>query len=208
VVENATVTDAGYEIICNDCRASVPSNAETCPECGTVLLGQPSPPPATGTPASAESNVRSSAPDSSPTSRWNPVVDTAILRGPIRTVWFAGFWIRVVSWLVDYLIGVMAVAVARVALGPVGLLLFLPLWLFYGPIMESSAWQGTVGKRVCGLAVTDTHGERITFGRAVVRLLAKVLSLMALGIGFLMIAFQPRKRGLHDILAGTLVVHG
>ena len=28
-----------------------------------------------------------------------------------------------------------------------------------------------------------------------------------LGIGFLMIAFHPRKRGLHVIIAGTLVVH-
>ena len=203
---NATVTEAGYEIICNHCRASVPSNAETCPECGTVLLGQPSA-PATAVPASAESNVKSAAPDSSVTSPRPPVVDRAILRSPILTVWFAGFWIRVVAWLVDYLIGGIVVAVARVGLGPIGLLLLLPFQLLYGPIMESSAWQGTVGKRVCGLAVTDTHGERITFGRALVRFLAKVLSLIVLGIGFLMIAFHPRKRGLHDIIAGTLVVH-
>src|SRR2546421_7307633 len=131
-----TVTDAGYEIICNHCGASVPSNAETCPECGTVLLGQPSP-PATGTPASAESNVKSAAPDSSLTSPRPPVVDRTILRGPIQTVWFAGFWIRVVAWLVDYLVGGVMVAVARVGLGPVGLLLLFPFLLLYGPFMES-----------------------------------------------------------------------
>ena len=139
-----------------------------------------------------------------------PAGETTPLRvalGWITNVEFAGFWIRVVAWLVDYLIGGIVVAVARVGLGPIGLLLLLPFQLLYGPIMESSAWQGTVGKRLCGLAVTDRHDERITFGRAVVRLLAKVLSLIVLGIGFLMIAFHPRKRGLHDIIAGTLVVH-
>jgi uncharacterized RDD family membrane protein YckC len=205
-VDDATMTDAGYEIICNHCGAAVPSNAKTCPECGTVLLGPP--PPTTGTPASPESDLKSAEPDSSLTSTRPPVVDRAILRGPLtRPVWFAGFWIRVAAWFVDYLIAGIVVAIARVGLGVVGLLLLLPFQLFYGPIMESSAWQGTVGKRLCGLAVTDTHGERITFWRALVRWLAKILSVLVLGIGFLMIAFHPRKRGLHDIIAGTLVVH-
>jgi uncharacterized RDD family membrane protein YckC len=36
--------------------------------------------------------------------------------------------------------------------------------------------------------------------------LAKFLSAMALGVGFLMVAFTDRKRGLHDMIAGTLVV--
>ena len=78
--------------------------------------------------------------------------------------------------------------------------------LLYFPVMESSGRQATFGKQICGLAVTDTHGRRISFGRAVGRYLAKILSALLLCIGFLMVAFTHRKRGLHDVIAGTLVV--
>jgi uncharacterized RDD family membrane protein YckC len=89
--------------------------------------------------------------------------------------------------------------------GLIGVLVLLPFQFMYQPVMESSAWQGTVGKEICGLAVTDLHGRRISLLRALVRSLAKLLSAAFFGLGFVMIAFTERKRGLHDILAGTLV---
>ena len=46
------------------------------------------------------------------------------------------------------------------------------------------------------------------FGKATGRYFAKILSALIIGIGFLMVAFSQRKQGLHDILAGTLVVRG
>jgi uncharacterized RDD family membrane protein YckC len=56
-----------------------------------------------------------------------------------------------------------------------------------------------------GLYVTDDYGRRISFTRATGRFFAKFLSAILLGIGFLMVAFTDRRRGLHDMLAGTLV---
>ena len=41
--------------------------------------------------------------------------------------------------------------------------------------------------------------------RAAGRYLAKIMSALTLGIGYLMVAFTNRKRGLHDMIAGTLV---
>ena len=38
-------------------------------------------------------------------------------------------------------------------------------WLYY-PLLESSKWQATLGKKILGLQVTDVRGERITFLRA------------------------------------------
>ena len=38
-------------------------------------------------------------------------------------------------------------------------------WLYYA-YFESSEWQGTVGKKVMNLVVTDLEGNRIAFGRA------------------------------------------
>jgi len=123
------------------------------------------------------------------------------------TTWaFGGFWIRVVAWVIDWIVTGIPVAVVRAIAGPVAALPVVAALLLYFPLFESSARQGTFGKQICGLAVTDTRGQRISFGRALGRYFAKFLSALVLGIGFLMVAFTPRKRGLHDLIAGTLVV--
>lgn len=78
-------------------------------------------------------------------------------------------------------------------------------WLYWAGL-ESSGWQGTVGKRAAGLMVTDMSGQRITFGRASGRYFGKILSAMLFYVGFLMAAFTAKKQALHDMLSGTLVV--
>jgi uncharacterized RDD family membrane protein YckC len=78
-------------------------------------------------------------------------------------------------------------------------------WL-YEALLTSSSWQGTIGKKLLRLKVTDEAGNRIGFGRATGRFFAKWLSSLMLYIGFFMIGFTDRKRGLHDMLAGTLVM--
>ncbi len=67
-------------------------------------------------------------------------------------------------------------------------------------------WGTTPGKRVFNLFVT-TGGQAagIGFPRALARLVGYVASALPLCIGFLMIAFNKEKRGLHDIIAGTTV---
>jgi len=57
-----------------------------------------------------------------------------------------------------------------------------------------------------GLQVTDSAGNRIGFGRALARNLGKILSLITLGIGFIMVGFTKKKQGLHDIIASALVL--
>ena len=72
--------------------------------------------------------------------------------------------------------------------------------------MEASSKQGTLGKMVLGIIVTDEAGNRISFGRATGRYFGKILSSLILLIGYIMIAFTKKKQGLHDLLASTLVV--
>jgi uncharacterized RDD family membrane protein YckC len=81
-----------------------------------------------------------------------------------------------------------------------------PLVLLYYPVMESSRLQATLGKRFCGLTVVTTGVKRISFARALLRFLARYLSGALFGIGYLMIAFRSDRRGLHDMIAGTLVL--
>lgn len=78
-------------------------------------------------------------------------------------------------------------------------------WLYYA-LMESSQRQATLGKLAAGIKVTDVNGNRISFLQATGRYFAKILSGLMFGIGYLMIIFTEKKQGLHDILAGTLVV--
>jgi hypothetical protein len=71
----------------------------------------------------------------------------------------------------------------------------------------ASERQATLGKQLCGLKVAHADtGERITLLRSLGRELAKFLSAAVFLIGFAMAAFTPRKQGLHDYLATTVVV--
>ena len=135
------------------------------------------------------------------------------------TTIYAGFWRRVAAVLLDGLIlGIIEVPITLLLVGadayseptrvrPTSGLFTAIGWLYFA-LMESSPKQATVGKMSLGIVVTDLDGRRVTFGRATGRYFAKFLSLLILGIGFLMVAFTERKQGLHDILAKTLVVKG
>jgi uncharacterized RDD family membrane protein YckC len=83
---------------------------------------------------------------------------------------------------------------------------FLAAWLYYA-WMESSASQGTLGKMLLGLAVTDMNGEAITFGRASGRFFARfITNLVPFVAGYLMAGLTRKKQALHDVLASCLVL--
>jgi uncharacterized RDD family membrane protein YckC len=136
---------------------------------------------------------------------------------------YGGFWVRVLAYIIDYMIlqvasSVFLVAMMFVVLGSGGVndtaagvgvfaiygLTFVLNWLYFA-ILESSKYQGTVGKQALKLVVTDEQGERIGFGRATGRYFAKFLSIMIMLFGFFMVGWTQRKQGLHDFVAGTLV---
>ena len=79
-------------------------------------------------------------------------------------------------------------------------------WIYFAAF-ESSPKQATPGKMALGIKVTDLNGRRIGFGKATGRYFGKILSFIILGIGFIMIAFTEKKQGLHDKMAGCLVVN-
>lgn len=78
-------------------------------------------------------------------------------------------------------------------------------WL-YAAGLESSAWQGTIGKQLMGLVVTDHAGHRISFLRATGRHAARYLSALPFFLGFIMALFNPQRLTWHDRLSGTRVV--
>lgn len=136
---------------------------------------------------------------------------------PLKTgIAFAGFWRRVVAYLVDatVLFGVylsiyftvQIIAPDNVdAVTNIGAVCSAVGWAYYA-LMESSPARGTLGKLALNLYVGDVHGDQISFVRAVIRNALKPLSTLILGLGWIMAAFTPRKQALHDVLAGTLVL--
>jgi uncharacterized RDD family membrane protein YckC len=138
---------------------------------------------------------------------------------------YAGFWRRFAASIIDGIIlNVLSLGIGAVT----GIGIFaanidpdspeITPWLFLYPLImlaadvlyyglfESSSVQATPGKMVLGIKVTDMNGARVSFPRAVGRYFGKIISGLILGIGYLMIAFTEKKQGLHDIMAGTLVV--
>ncbi|MFT5689170.1 MAG: putative RDD family membrane protein YckC [Planctomycetota bacterium] len=80
------------------------------------------------------------------------------------------------------------------------------LWLLYSTLMDASLMQGTFGKAALGLRIVDKHGTRLSIGRATARNLAKILSYIPFGLGFLWVLVSKNKRGWHDSLSKTTVV--
>jgi uncharacterized RDD family membrane protein YckC len=77
-------------------------------------------------------------------------------------------------------------------------------WI-YAAGLESSRWQGTVGKQAMGIVVTGRAGERIHFLQATGRHAAKYLSALPFFLGFMAALFPPQRLAWHDRLAGTRV---
>ena len=133
---------------------------------------------------------------------------------------YAGFWKRFAAAFIDSVVLMVGGFVVGLGFGIVygatieteqGLELFgniigIILGWLYNSLFESSAKQATLGKMALGIKVTDLEGNRISFGKASGRHFGKIVSTLTLFVGFLMVAFTERKQGLHDMMAGCLVL--
>lgn len=127
---------------------------------------------------------------------------------PIAAMEYAGFWIRFAAWIIDAIIVGVLNFMLDVVVADFALTLVLQIVL--GAAYTIGFWvanQGqTPGKAALGIEVVMKDGGAIDVGPAVLRYLGYFPSGVLLGIGYLMIAFTSEKRGLHDYIAGTVVV--
>ena len=134
---------------------------------------------------------------------------------------YAGFWKRVAASLIDTFVTLIVIVPVSLVMGIListsgadldfielskNILGLLVGWFYY-TVMESSKLQGTVGKFALGIKVTDLDGNQISFGKANGRYFSKIISTIILMIGYIMVAFTEKKQGLHDMMAGCLVVN-
>ena len=98
--------------------------------------------------------------------------------------------------------GELPAAVGAAVTGLTGTLFIIS----YGIIGWSLNGQ-TVGGLLVGVRVVRADGHRLSFGRAVLRMVGSYLSGLAVFIGFLWALFDRRRQGWHDKLAGSVIVY-
>jgi uncharacterized RDD family membrane protein YckC len=65
----------------------------------------------------------------------------------------------------------------------------------------------TPGKAFLGLKIVRKNGEKVTFGRSLLRFFAYWISAIPLFLGFLWVLWDPNRLGWHDKIAGTQVLY-
>jgi uncharacterized RDD family membrane protein YckC len=150
---------------------------------------------------------------------------------------YAGFWIRLVARIVDGIILSVPVAIlffifiaiaggiasttnstdqnaqAAVGIGLVGAWLLVGLLSLVGTVVYYVYFWGTsgttLGMRLFKLRIVDANtGGSIGIPRAIVRYLMAIVNTIACYIGWIWVAFDPRKQGWHDKVANSVVIQG
>lgn len=145
---------------------------------------------------------------------------------------YAGFLNRLVAFILDYLLISILMGLALALLLPAEFMaqgpeafeyndeyvrnlteaagpwvyVFFLIYVVYNAAMHASSWQATLGKRAMGIIVTDLEGERLSFGKAFLRALVKLLSLLIFFLVMLTALFTARRQAPHDMVAGSIVL--
>lgn len=172
---------------------------------GRRTVSTPAPPPIPAAPRQAQPSRRSCA------GFWRRFValsvDAAILALPI---WLGRVIIAWIHYrvLANVILDSGGLTASRLdaATSLARLLLSLCLPLAYFLFFEASSWAATPGKRLLGFQLRTTAGGRAGLGRVLFRNLLKALSAAPLMAGFFLAMFTPRRRTLHDLLTGSLMV--
>ena len=134
---------------------------------------------------------------------------------------YVGFWARVGAALIDTVLVLLVTFPLLVAIYgrdyldgsrtgiSTGVVDFLLSWV--APAVAVVAFwlykQATPGKMAVSARVVDAKtGNTMTVGQSIGRYLAYFVSTIPLGLGLIWVAFDPKKQGWHDKLAGTVVV--
>ncbi len=132
---------------------------------------------------------------------------------------YAGFWLRVWASIIDTIAwGMIALPILMVIYGTdyfssesviQGPADFLVSYI--GPaVVVILFWvykSATPGKMAISAKIVDARtGNNPTTGQCIGRYLGYFVSLIPLGLGIIWVAFDSKKQGWHDKIAGTVVV--
>jgi uncharacterized RDD family membrane protein YckC len=149
----------------------------------------------------------------------------------IGQVRYAGFWIRFVARVIDFVIlaivgmiirlplmvmfglsaresGAAAVAILPAAMALAGVLTLINIAIAVGyEVYFVSTKGGTIGKLILGLKIIRADGGPVSAGLATARYFAQWISAIILMIGYIMAGLDIEKRSLHDRICNTRVIY-
>ena len=134
---------------------------------------------------------------------------------------YAGFWMRFWAYLVDLLVVFSLTGLLVQPFTMIDVFYEATLWkwsvsallgglIFFAYFLFMTKWRGqTLGKMIFGLRVIREDGGRLSWSDTLVREVVGrfIHRLLFLYILYAVVAFTPRKQGVHDLFADTLVIH-
>jgi uncharacterized RDD family membrane protein YckC len=147
--------------------------------------------------------------------------------GPAPGVRFAGYGARLIAYIIDGIVLAIVVTVVSIALlailaaaaasnsdavagltALVWLLAILVISLLYFPYFWANG-GATPGMRLFHIRVVrDADGGPVGWGAAILRLIGYWINGLVLYLGYIWIFIDKRRRGWHDLIAGTVVIEG
>ncbi|MDW3194788.1 MAG: RDD family protein [Cytophagales bacterium] len=121
---------------------------------------------------------------------------------------YAPFWSRLLAHNIDLVLFLpIGYGISELVISDFSLYGILGgIYVLYNTILETTSWQGSLGKRLLSIKVTPDQGVKGSLWRSLLRNSLKFVSLVLLFGGFLMIRFNMKRQGLHDWLSGSAVI--
>lgn len=146
--------------------------------------------------------------------------DTSSAGPAEKKIMVIGFGQRLVATLIDGALVIILSFILAMVVSVVPLLigwlipipvtaLIIPAGLLFSVIYYAGSWQKsgqTIGNMVMGIKVVGKDGLRLTWGKALLRYVGYIVSGIVASLGFLWVAFDRKRQGWHDKIAGTYVI--
>ncbi|MBP7275193.1 MAG: RDD family protein [Kiritimatiellae bacterium] len=133
---------------------------------------------------------------------------------------YAGFWIRFGAAMLDTLLIMMLTYPPLIAIYGIGyfdaetgfIAGWADFWISWllPAVVTIALWQwksATPGKMaICAVIVDARSGDKPTLKQWIIRYVGYFVSLIPIGLGYLWVAWDPKKQAWHDKMAGTVVL--
>ena len=136
-----------------------------------------------------------------------------------QNVEYAVFWIRFLASLADgvllYIFGLFIRSSfgidpfnpdTKSSAGIIATLIIAIFGFSYDVLFWVHYDGATPGKKLFGIKITKEDGKPITYAVAIVRYFSKIISIVPFFLGLLWVAWDKKKQGWHDKIAGTVAI--
>ncbi|MCV6614210.1 MAG: RDD family protein [Cellvibrionaceae bacterium] len=130
---------------------------------------------------------------------------------------YVGFWVRFITFVVDSLVLLAVIVPLLLMIYGGNFIMTAQGWLYwfinyiFPALAILTFWltkSATPGKMLFKAVIVDANSHaKLTLPQSLIRYLGYYVSAIPLLLGLIWVAFDQRKQGWHDKLAGTVVIY-